>query len=507
MGLVNTLLTWFLKQRLDQIHDFVDNPVKTQQDVFFSLLEKAKNTEWGKKYDYASIKNYEQFKERVPVNDYDGLKPFIERVMNGEQNIIWPTDIKWFAKSSGTTSDKSKFIPVSKEALDDCHYKGGKDLMAMYCENNEDTQIFSGKGVVMGGSTQVNKLSEDSFYGDVSAVMMKNMPWLANLIKTPDLSIALMDDYEKKIDLIAKETISKNITHLVGVPTWTVVLIHKIFEMTGKDNLMDVWPNLELYIHGGVSFTPYRETFRHLIRGNNMHYMETYNASEGFFGIQYELGKSDMLLMLDYGIFFEFMPLEEVGKQHPKTLQLEEVEINTNYALIISTNAGLWRYMIGDTIKFTSKYPFLIQVSGRTKHFINAFGEEIIIDNSDHAIAAACELTGAEVNDYTAGPIYMKDEDKGGHEWIIEFEKEPENFDAFVDKLDETLKSVNSDYEAKRYKDMALRKPVVHKASKGLFYDWLKSKGKLGGQNKVPRLSNDRNYIDEILEFKNSTTK
>ena len=501
MGLINSVITWFLKQRIDQIQKFVDNPVEVQQNLLFKLIETAQDTELGRQYDFKSIKTIEEFKDRVPILDYDGMKPYIERVMKGEQNLIWPTDIKWFAKSSGTTSDKSKFIPVTSEALEDCHFKGGKDLMAVYCQNNADTNIFSGKGVIMGGSTQVNKFNDDSYYGDVSAVMMKNMPWLANIIKVPDISIALMEDYEKKIDLIAQETINKNITHLVGVPTWTIVLIHKIFEITGKDNLADVWPNLELYIHGGVSFTPYRDQFNKLIRKSDMHYMETYNASEGFFAIQYKLDKPEMLLMLDYGIFFEFMPMSELGNSRPKTLQLSEVELNTNYALIISTNGGLWRYMIGDTIQFTSKDPYLIKVSGRTKHFINAFGEEVIVENADKAIAEASAATGAIVNDYTAGPIYIKDEEKGGHEWFIEFEKEPADLNYFIEKLDAALREANSDYDAKRYKNMALKMPVVHAVGKGFFYEWLKSKGKLGGQNKVPRLSNDRNYLDELLEF------
>lgn len=501
MGLLNSVVTWFLKQRIDQIGQFVQNPVITQEEVFGKLLAKAKDTEWGKKYDYHTIKNVHDFKNRVPIQDYDDIKPYVTRIMEGEQNLLWPSEITWFAKSSGTTSDKSKFIPVTKEALEECHFKGGRDLMTIYCDNNPDTKIFSGKGLIMGGSTQVSKMSENSRYGDVSAVLMSNMPWLASLINTPGLDVSLIENYEEKIDRMARETIKKNVTHIAGVPTWTMVLINKIFEITGKDNLMDVWPNLELYIHGGVSFTPYREQFKKLIRGGQMRYMEAYNASEGFFGIQHNLLNPDLLLMLDYGIFYEFLPLEEMEKAQPKTLQLNDVEVGKNYALVISTNAGLWRYLIGDTIRFTSVYPFRIRVSGRTKHFINAFGEEVIVDNTDKAIALTCEKTGCLVNDYTAAPIYLEGKGKGGHEWIIEFDQPPKDLGHFVTLLDQHLQDLNSDYEAKRQSDLALKKPVVHAVEKGLFYDWLKFKGKLGGQNKVPRLSNDRKYVDDILRF------
>ena len=501
MSFITSIIGWFLKQRIPQIEWFTEHPDRAQEEVFNYLISTAKDTEWGKKYDFASIQNIQQFKERVPVSDYDAVKPYVERLIKGEQNILWPTEVKWFAKSSGTTSDRSKFIPVTREALEDCHFKGGRDLMAMYCNNNPDTAVFSGRGIIMGGSTQVNKLNENAQYGDVSAVLMRNMPLLAQLIKTPSLRVTLMEDYEEKINRIAEETVRRNVTHLVGVPTWTLVLINKLFEMTGKDNIADIWPNLELYIHGGVSFTPYREQFKQLIRKDNMYYMETYNASEGFFGIQHSLLKPDMLLMLDYGIFYEFCPMEELGKEFPRTLQLNQVEPGKNYALIISSNAGLWRYMIGDTIQFTSTYPFRIKVSGRTKHFINAFGEEVIIDNADQAILEASKKTNAVVKDYTAGPVYLQGNQKGRHEWIIAFEREPEDFENFIDILDETLRSINSDYDAKRYHDMALIRPLVHKAPEDLFYNWLKKKDKLGGQNKVPRLANNREYLDDIIDF------
>lgn len=502
IGLINNIISWFMKQRIPQIEQFINQPERAQEEVFQYLMDMAKDTEWGKRYDFASITTIQQFKDRVPISTYPDLKPDIERLINGEQNVLWPSEIKWFAKSSGTTADKSKFIPVSQEALDDCHFKAGRDVMALYCHNNPNNNLFTGRGIVMGGSTQVNKLNENAQFGDVSAVLMRNMPLLAQIIKTPSLKVTLLEDYEEKINRMAEETVKRNITHIAGVPTWTVVLIERLFEMTGKDNLADIWPNIELYIHGGVSFTPYREQFKQLIRKEDMWYMETYNASEGFFGIQHSLYNPEMLLMLDYGIFYEFMPMEEYGKDDPKTLQLHQVEVGKNYAVVISTNAGLWRYLIGDTVQFTSVYPFRIKVSGRTKFFINAFGEEIIVDNTDKAILEASRQTNLGVKDYSAGPVYFKDTGgKGGHEWIIEFDQQPESVEAFTRILDATLQELNSDYEAKRKNDMALVMPKVHVAPQGFFYDWLKSKGKLGGQHKVPRLSNDREILEDMLRF------
>jgi len=502
IGLLNNIISWFMKQRIPQIEQFINQPERAQEEVFQYLMDMAKDTEWGKRYDFASITTIQQFKDRVPISTYPDLKPDIERLIHGEQNVLWPSEIKWFAKSSGTTADKSKFIPVSQEALDDCHFKAGRDVMALYCHNNPNTNLFTGRGIIMGGSTQVNKLNENAQFGDVSAVLMRNMPLLAQIIKTPSLKVTLLEDYEEKINRMAEETVKRNITHIAGVPTWTVVLIERLFELTGKDNLADIWPNLELYIHGGVSFTPYREQFKQLIRKEDMWYMETYNASEGFFGIQHSLYNPEMLLMLDYGIFYEFMPMEEYGKDDPKTLQLHQVEVGKNYAVVISTNAGLWRYLIGDTVQFTSVYPFRIKVSGRTKFFINAFGEEIIVDNTDRAILEASRQTNLRVKDYSAGPIYFKDTGgKGGHEWIIEFDQQPESVEAFTRILDATLQELNSDYEAKRKNDMALVMPKVHVAPQGFFYNWLKSKGKLGGQHKVPRLSNDREILEDMLKF------
>jgi len=501
MALLNSLLSWWMKKRIHQIELFIKYPHEVQQDVFQRLISSAYNTEWGKKYDYHSIKNIKDFRNRVPIQDYESLKPHIQRLMSGEQNILWPSEIKWFAKSSGTTSDKSKFIPVSYEAIEDCHFKGAKDLLSIYCNNHPETKIFTGKGLTLGGSNHINSLNNESFYGDISAILIQNLPFWAEFIRTPDMSIALMDKWEEKIEIMARTTAHENVTNLSGVPTWAVVLAKRILEITGKENLTEVWPNLELFMHGAVSFVPYREQFQKLIPSPDMHYLETYNASEGFFGIQDTEDLNEMLLMLDYGIFYEFIPMEEIGKENPKALGLDEVDTDKNYALAISTNAGLWRYMIGDTIKFTSLSPYRIKITGRTKLFINAFGEEVIIDNAENAVRIACEKTDAMIRDYTVAPVYFSDNEKAAHEWLIEFEKAPVSLEFFTDVLDNALKSLNSDYEAKRYNDMALRKPVIRILPEDTFIHWLRSKGKLGGQHKVPRLSNDRMIAEEILEM------
>jgi hypothetical protein len=500
MPIVNSLVGWYLKRRLPAFEEILQNPQQVQHDQLMKLLRTAQITEFGRHYDYKSIHNAETFRERVPVTNYDDFKHYIERMMQGEQNILWPSEVRWFAKSSGTTSAKSKFIPVTYESLEECHYQGGKDVLMTYLLQKPDSDIFSGKGLVMGGSHQINNASQESFYGDLSAVMMQNLPMWAQYLRTPDLSIAIMDNWDEKIEKMARATIHDNVSNISGVPTWTIVLIEKLFEISGKNNLMDIWPNLELYLHGGVSFTPYRDRFKQLIKSSSVNYIETYNASEGFLGIQDRLHSDDMLLMLDYGIYYEFMPMSEYGKEFPKTLNLSEVKTNENYALVISTNSGLWRYIIGDTIKFTSIKPFRFKITGRTKHFINAFGEELVIENADHAIKKACEQTEALIVDYTAAPIYFSENAKGGHEWLIEFEKEPTNMEAFNLTLDQTLMQQNSDYEAKRYKDMAMLKPNIKIMPKGTFHNWLKKSGKLGGQHKVPRLSNHRQVVDEILE-------
>jgi GH3 auxin-responsive promoter. len=486
--------------RLWRIDAWKNNPIDAQREVLQDLVTSAQYTEFGRKYNFTRLFNIKSYKQTVPIHEYEDLKPYIHRIMEGEQNLLWNTPVYWFAKSSGTTSDKSKFIPVSEESLDGCHYKAAKDVLTMYYQFNPDSDLLTGKGLVIGGSHNINPLNTEAQYGDLSAVLLQNTPFWGHWLRTPDLSIALMDEWESKIEKLAESTIRENVTSISGVPTWTLVLFRRILEMTGKQCIADVWPHLELYMHGGVSFTPYKEQFKKLI-GKPIHYLEMYNASEGFFAAQDIPGEEGMLLFVDHGIFMEFMPLEEYGKPDPETIGLQDVELGKNYALVISTNGGLWRYLVGDTIQFTSLQPFRIKVSGRVKHFINAFGEEVIVENSDQAIAHACRQTGAIVNDYTAAPVYFSDEGNGAHEWLVEFEKEPTDLNQFIVELDTSLKSVNSDYEAKRHKDIALRLPLLRPLPKGVFTNWLKSKGKLGGQHKVPRLSNDRKYIEEILRY------
>jgi len=501
MGLIKSIISWRNIKRMFQIDLFMKFPYNVQNEQLFKLIEKAKDTEFGKTFGFSSIKTLDDFKKNVPLYSYEDLKPYVERIRSGEQDVLWPGEIKWFAKSSGTTSDKSKFIPVSREALEDCHFVGGKDVLAFYTNNYPDTDLFSGKSLTLGGSNQLNNISNDSYFGDLSAILLENVPFWVEFIRAPKKEIALLDKWEEKLEKITKTSVKENVTSIAGVPSWNLVLIKHILAYTGKNNLLEVWPNLELFIHGGVSFIPYREQFKKLIPSDNMHYLETYNASEGFFAIQDYPARDDMLLMLDYGIFFEFIPVEQLENKNPDVCSLEDVEENKNYALVITTNSGLWRYKIGDTVKITSKFPLRIKISGRTRHFINAFGEEVIIDNAEGALKVACEKTGAMIKDYTAGPIYMDISSNGAHEWLIEFEKEPENIDFFTSVLDNALKSLNSDYEAKRYKDITLRMPVVKIMKKGTFYQWLKEKGKLGGQNKVPRLANDRKYLEEILKI------
>ena len=501
MSIISPAIKGMMKLRQSAIDNFVYNPIDTQQQVFNDLIGSAQFTEYGKKHGFDKINGVSDFKKQVPINDYETLKPYIQRILNGDQNILWPSPINWFAKSSGTTSDKSKFIPISKESLDENHYKGGKDAIALYLKQFPQSDILSGKCLVIGGSHQVNQLSADSFYGDLSAVMLQNMSFAAQLMRTPDLSIALMDEWEQKIEMMAHTTIHEDVTFIAGVPTWTIVLIKRLFEIAGTDNLHDIWPNLELYMHGGVSFKPYRSQFEKFFPKSGINYLEIYNASEGFIAAQDDLNDEGLLLMLNHGIYYEFMPMEEYGKDNPITLSLKEVELDKNYGLVLNTNCGLWRYLLGDTIKFTSLNPYRIKVSGRLKHYINAFGEEVIVDNSDYAIGKACKETGAIVNDYTAAPVYMTGDENGAHEWIIEFEHLPCALDVYVTSLDNALKEVNSDYEAKRQKDIALRKPIVHIMPKGGFNKWLKDKGKLGGQHKVPRLSNDRTFLEQILPY------
>ena len=501
MPILNSIISLINSKRIKQIEAFRENPGETQQAQLEYLLETASNTHYGELYDFKTIRTAGTYRERVPVVEYEGVKPFVERLKRGEKDLLWPGEIKWFAKSSGTTSSKSKFIPVSKESLEDCHFRGGKDTISLYLENNPESEMFPGKCLVLGGSHQINSFSSDSYYGDLSAILIENMPYWTQFLKTPGPSIALMSEWEAKMEKMTEATIDENVTSLAGVPSWFLVLLKNILKRTGKSNLLEVWPNLELFIHGGINFTPYREQYKQLIPSDKMNYMETYNASEGFFAIQDDLSNEGMLLMLDYGIFYEFMPLSELGKEHPKTYTIGEVEKNRDYAIIISTNGGLWRYLIGDTVRFVSLNPHRIIITGRTKHFINAFGEELIVDNAERGLDMACRKTGAVIKEYTAAPVFMGTNSKGRHQWLIEFEKKPDNLSLFSQTLDEALKSINSDYEAKRYKDMTLEQLEVIPARNNLFVDWLASKDKLGGQHKVPRLANNREYIDELLEM------
>jgi hypothetical protein len=504
MPLINSVLYWYIKKRIHQIELFMKYPHDVQAEWFQKLIVTAKDTEWGKKFGYESIQTVQQFKDRVPVSTYEDLKPHIDLLREGRQNILWPSETRWFAKSSGTTDDKSKYIPVTFESLEECHYKAGKDMLSLYCNNFPNTAFFSGRGLAIGGSHKISEISNTTYIdGDLSAIIIENLPFWAEFIRVPKKSTALMDNWEEKIEMMADETIPHNLTSLSGVPSWMLLLLRRVLEKTGKNDISEVWPNLEVYFHGGVNFDPYREQFRQIIRSSSMNYMETYNASEGFFGIQDRAGSTELLLMLDYGIFYEFIPLANSGELHPKSVSLDEVDTETHYAMVISTNAGLWRYMIGDTVKFTSLNPYRIRITGRTKNFINAVGEEVIVDNAEKAISIACKKCHAVVSEFTAAPVFYKEENRVAHEWLIEFESEPTDLDYFTETLDNALKSLNSDYEAKRFHDMILRPPAIRKVPPSTFYNWLKMRGKLGGQNKVPRLSNNRDYIDEIIKIAN----
>ncbi|MBT8210892.1 MAG: GH3 auxin-responsive promoter family protein [Eudoraea sp.] len=498
--LFNSIASWLLKKRYHQIELFLKYPAEVQQEVLQQLLHLAEDTELGKRYEFESISDYQAYANRVPIATYEEMEPLIERTRRGEQNLFWPTAIKWFAKSSGTTNAKSKFIPVSMEALEDCHYKSGKDLLCLYLNNNENSQLFTGKSLRLGGSKELYE-DNGTFFGDLSAILIDNMPFWAELSSTPSNRVSLMSEWESKMHAIIQESIQENVTSLAGVPSWMLVLLNRVLEETGKTHLFEIWENLEVYFHGGVSFNPYKEQYDRLLPRKSFKYYEIYNASEGFFAIQDRNNEEDLLLMLDYGIFYEFIPMDVFGKPEQKTVPLWEVQLNKNYAVVITTNAGLWRYQIGDTVRFTSLNPYRIKVTGRTKHHINVFGEELIIENAEEALKQSCRVTGVEIKDYTVAPIFMKGREKGAHEWLIEFKDIPEKLDGFRDSLDHALQSLNSDYEAKRYNNMTLNEPKIHVARENLFYDWLKSKGKLGGQHKIPRLSNDRDYIDELLQM------
>ena len=494
---VNSILSWFLKKRIHQIELFLKYPIDVQHEVLSKLLQTSKRTEFGRQYGFRDMGSYEDFARNVPIQQYESFEPLIERSRKGEQNIFWPTPITWFAKSSGTTNAKSKFIPVSDESLEYCHFKAGKDMLCLYINNNENANLFTGKGLRLGGSSDVYQ-DNGSYFGDLSAIIIENMPFWADFSSAPRMETALMSEWETKMEAILDETVDENITSLAGVPSWMMVLLNRVLERTGKNNLLEVWPNLEVYFHGGVNFQPYREQYKQLIPKKGFKYYETYNASEGFFAIQDRNNSDELLLMLDYGIFYEFIPMSEFNGEDSTAIPLSEVKLGVNYALVITTNGGLWRYLIGDTVKFTSLSPYRIKITGRTKHHINVFGEELIIENTEDALRKACKKTNASVKDYTVGPIFMNGNNNGGHEWIIEFTQKPENLEYFTELLDNALKSINSDYEAKRYSNMTLKMTVVHDARENLFYDWLKMKKKLGGQNKIPRLSNSRKMIEEL---------
>lgn len=504
MNIINKIVSTISKRRLQEIEYFRNNPEEVQLDVLTNLLNYAQKTVFGKKYNFSSIltsnKIIQHFQEKIPISDYEQIKPYIDRIRNGEQNMLWNSTIKWFAVSSGTTNSKSKFIPVSKEALEDCHLRGGKDLVAIYNNQIEDNELVKSKSLVIGGSQQICSVDNGMYYGDLSAVIIDNLPVWSHLLRTPKKEISLLPKWEEKLEKMALKTIDDNVTSITGVPSWTLVLLKHILKITGKEKIEEIWPNFELFIHGGVSFVPYKAEFKRILP-KKTRYLETYNASEGFFGIQDDLNKDDLLLMLDLGIFYEFIPVENLYDKKTKVYNVADVEIGKNYAMIISTNGGLWRYIIGDTIEFTSLKPHKIKITGRIKHFINAFGEELIIDNAEKALQIATFKTNSFIKDYTAAPIYMSEKGTGGHEWIIDFSKAPEDIELFIHELDEALKSVNSDYAAKRQKDLTLKKPIIHLAKNDVFYRWLKAKNKLGGQNKVPRLSNTREYIDELLEL------
>ena len=501
MKLLSSAISKLARMRLWRIENWSKHPVAVQRQVLQNLVTAAQYTEFGKKYAFNKLFTLKEFKKNIPIHEYDDIKPYIERMMQGEENILWNTPVKWFAKSSGTTSDKSKFIPISEESLQENHFQASKDVLSNYYNNFPSSDLLTGKGLVIGGSHQISKVNEEIQYGDLSAVLMQNSPFWGQWIRTPELSVALLDEWENKIEKLAQITANENVTSLAGVPTWTLLLLKRILEIKGKTTIKEVWPNLELYINGGVSFVPYKDQFDKII-GGKINYQEIYNASEGFIAGQQSPDDDGMLLFTEHGIFYEFMPVEEYGKENPQTMGLKDVQIGKNYAPVISTTGGLWRYLIGDTIKFTSLNPYKIKVSGRLKHYMNAFGEEVIVDNSDKAIAIAAEKTNAVVNDYTAAPVYFSEHGNGTHEWLIEFDKEPDEINSFIVEMDAALKSINSDYEAKRYKDIALRMPVVHALPAGIFTEWLRSKGKLGGQHKVPRLSNERDVLEEILAIK-----
>lgn len=500
LSIINSIVSWILKKRIHQIELFIKYPHEVQNELLMNLVQRSKYTEVGKKYDFSSILTYQQFADRVPVSSYEDLEPLFERSRKGENNVFWPEPIKFFAKSSGTTNAKSKFIPVSTDALENCHYKAGKDMLCLYLNNNEDSQLFTGKSLRLGGSKQLYE-DNNTIFGDLSAILIDNLPFWAELSSTPSNKISLMNEWTEKMQVIVKETKNENVTSLLGVPSWLLVLLNNVLQETGKENLLEVWPNAEVYFHGGISFEPYKEQYKKMFAKDNFRYYENYNASEGFFAIQDRNNADDMLLMLDYGIFYEFIPMDTFGTSNQKTVSLADVQLHKSYAVVITTNSGLWRYLIGDTVRFTSLDPYRIKITGRTKHHINVFGEELMIENTDKAIAKTTEEFKVSVVEYTVAPVFMQGKEKGAHEWMIEFKQNPDDMNAFAKRLDENIQSINSDYEAKRYNNMTLNELILNVAKPNLFHLWLSKKDKLGGQNKIPRLSNDRIYLEQLKEL------
>lgn len=501
MGVTQLLNTFYFSGRAKAIDRYDSHAEEIQNKVLRRLTTDARDTEWGRNHAYAGIKEYSEFANRVGLNTYEELKAFIQRMREGESDVLWPGKVCWYAKSSGTTNDKSKFIPVSREGLKDIHYRGGTDCVASYLRINPKSRMFSGKGLILGGSHAPNLNTPGSLVGDLSAILIENIPSLGEYIRVPKKKIALLSDFEQKREKIARIAMKKDVTNISGVPSWMLSVLDRMLEISGEKTLDPIWPNIEVFFHGGVAFTPYREQYKRIITNPKMRYMETYNASEGFFGIQTDLADPAMTLMIDYGVFYEFIPMSEFGNENPTVLPLWAVEPGVNYAIVISTSCGLWRYIIGDTVKFTQTNPYKFIITGRTKHFINAFGEELIVDNAEKGLAVACNATGADIKDYTAAPVFMDDAGKCRHQWLIEFAHAPENLEEFTTILDRSLQTINSDYEAKRHKDITLQKLEIVVARPGLFESWLKGKGKLGGQHKIPRLSNNRQYIDELLSL------
>ena len=493
----NSILSTLIKQRIKKINRVKENPLESQNKVLQTLIKKAEKTVFGIEHKFDKISNYENFKNLVPSRKYEELYPYIEQIRQGYENILWPGKTKMFAKSSGTTNAKSKFIPLTNNTLYNCHFKGGKDMIAIYLSNNPESKVFNGKGIMLAGSKEFNSNVSE---GDLSALLLEKFPYWVNSHRLPDMQTALMKDWNEKMNNITNQSIKKNITNLTGVPSWMLFLLKNVIKKTGANNISEVWPNLELYFHGGINFMPYKKQFNSLIPSLKMNYLEIYNASEGFFAIQDRKNANDMLLMLDYEIFYEFITRKNFEKENKEYIKIDDVKTNVDYVMIISTSSGLWRYQIGDIIQFTSTNPHRIIIKGRTKNCINVFGEELMIHNSDQAIYEASLETNAKIVEYTIAPIFMN-QSSGAHEWAIEFEKPPNEKNKFIEILDKKLKSINSDYDAKRSNNLIIDVPQIYDVKKGVFLKWLENKNKLGGQNKIQRLSETRIFIEEIKKL------